>query len=70
MIGSESQKGGVVKLMITPPTPSKANFERETEFKLEMLDFQHCEDAIEDDDESIECSTFESTFKCTLSEKV
>ena len=59
-----------MKLMITPPTPSKANFERETEFKLEMLDFQHCEDAIEDDDEIIECSTFESTFKCTLSEKV
>jgi len=58
MIGSASQKGGVVKLMITPPTPSKVNFVREKEFKLEILDFQHCENAM-DDDESIEYSTFE-----------
>ncbi|KXN82567.1 hypothetical protein AN958_02418 [Leucoagaricus sp. SymC.cos] len=70
IIGSESQKGGAVKLMITPPTPSKANFGLDSNLKMEGLEFCHREDVLEDDDsDETACSTSESAFKPTLSEK-
>lgn len=52
-----------MKLMVTPPTPSKSNFGPETESKLDGLEFHHCENVMEDDDESTESSISESAFK-------
>jgi hypothetical protein len=43
IVGSESMQGGIsMKLMITPPTPSKARVEEST---LEELSFDLCDDS-------------------------
>lgn len=58
LIGSESQEGGVVKLMITPPTPSKAKLGRE------LLEGFTCEIDIEE-----EGSSESSTYATAVEEK-
>lgn len=52
IVGSESMQGGMsMKLMVTPPTPSKARVDEST---LEELSFDLCDDSDSDEDEEDE----------------